>query len=93
MNDSPQQYEEIVQLISASPKGVYNLYTPFVPQRGLRLQPYEKFVRLTGTWRKGRDKLSRPFVAPQRAHSIRDDSSRISHVEHVLDMPERPPAP
>lgn len=86
MHKVPGPYEEIVRLKFSSPKGGGNLPPPFLPQCGLGQQPYEKFVRLTATWRKGVYNLYSPFATPQLAYSTRDDSSRVDHIEHVLDM-------
>lgn len=93
MHNAIQLYEQVVRLIFMPPKGGGNLPPPFASRHRVKSQPHEKFLRLTGTWRKGRDKLSRPFVVPQQAHSTRDDSSRVNHIEHVLGMAERAPSP
>lgn len=93
MHNAIQLYDRVVQFTFMPPKGGGNLPPPFASRHRVKSQPYEKFVRLTGTWRKGVDKLSRPLASSQRAHSTPDDSSRVDHIEHVLGMAERAPAP
>ena len=58
-------------------------------------QLYEEIVRLKSAPRKGVDNLSRPFVAPQQAHSTCDSLSRVGHIEHafVIGMAQQAPVP